>query len=250
MKHTATVIVTIFLVFFLVACERPAPGGGGDDQPSPLPPTATTTAGLPTLVISSPEETAPADTPILEEPTTQPVEEIAEEPTAEAPTEETGETPPEETTEEPTDETSTEETTEEPPIEAEPTATPPIIIPAGGITHTVQPGDTLYDISLAYGVSIEVIAQANNMSNPDALLSVGDILVIPDSNSVTEDDTQDGTTDTVGERTHIVQRGENLFRIGLSYGFTIEELASYNGITDPTRLSVGQEIKIPPPKDE
>lgn len=53
-------------------------------------------------------------------------------------------------------------------------------------------------------------------------------------------------TASTGEIIHIVQPGENLYRIGLQYGFTFQELANYNGITNPDRLEVGQQIKIPP----
>ncbi|HEY1409065.1 MAG TPA: LysM peptidoglycan-binding domain-containing protein [Promineifilum sp.] len=49
-----------------------------------------------------------------------------------------------------------------------------------------------------------------------------------------------------GEIIHIVQPGENLYRIGLRYGFTYQELAAYNGITNPNALEVGQQIRIPP----
>ncbi len=53
-------------------------------------------------------------------------------------------------------------------------------------------------------------------------------------------------TSPTGEIIHTVQAGENLFRIGLRYGFTIQELATYNGIANPDVLSVGQQIRIPP----
>jgi LysM repeat protein len=53
-------------------------------------------------------------------------------------------------------------------------------------------------------------------------------------------------TSSTGETIHIVQPGDNLFRIGLRYGFTYQELAAYNGITNPDSLTVGQQIKIPP----
>lgn len=46
--------------------------------------------------------------------------------------------------------------------------------------------------------------------------------------------------------THVVNPGENLFRIGLRYGVHFTILASYNGIPDPTRIFVGQCIGIPP----
>ncbi|MBW7944251.1 LysM peptidoglycan-binding domain-containing protein [Patescibacteria group bacterium] len=45
---------------------------------------------------------------------------------------------------------------------------------------------------------------------------------------------------------HVVQQGENLFRIGLRYGFTPEELALYNSIPDPNYIVIGQQINLPP----
>ncbi len=43
---------------------------------------------------------------------------------------------------------------------------------------------------------------------------------------------------------HTVQRGENLFRIALRYGTTVAEIARLNGIADPTRIFVGQQLTI------
>jgi LysM repeat protein len=47
------------------------------------------------------------------------------------------------------------------------------------------------------------------------------------------------------EQTHVVQAGENLFRIGLQYGCSVLELSTYNGIANPNWISVGQVIRIP-----
>lgn len=44
---------------------------------------------------------------------------------------------------------------------------------------------------------------------------------------------------------HVVQRGENLFRIALSYGLTTDELAIANGITNADSIQVGQRLIIP-----
>jgi LysM repeat protein len=49
-----------------------------------------------------------------------------------------------------------------------------------------------------------------------------------------------------GERIHIVQPGENLYRIGLLYGLSWVAIAEYNGITDPNTITAGQELRIPP----
>jgi LysM repeat protein len=48
-----------------------------------------------------------------------------------------------------------------------------------------------------------------------------------------------------GGTTHVVQPGENLFRIALSYGTTWPVLAAYNGIANPNLIYVGQVLKIP-----
>ncbi len=49
-----------------------------------------------------------------------------------------------------------------------------------------------------------------------------------------------------GERVHVVQAGENLYRIGLLYALSWGAIAEYNGITDPNAITVGQELRIPP----
>lgn len=45
--------------------------------------------------------------------------------------------------------------------------------------------------------------------------------------------------------THVVSPGENLYRIALRYGVTVEALANANGLNDPTRIRPGQVLRIP-----
>ena len=45
--------------------------------------------------------------------------------------------------------------------------------------------------------------------------------------------------------THVVQTGENLFRIGLQYGLTWDAVAAANGITNPNAIYVTQVLCIP-----
>jgi lipoprotein NlpD len=45
--------------------------------------------------------------------------------------------------------------------------------------------------------------------------------------------------------THVVRRGENLYRIALHYGVSVEALMRENGIRDPRTLEVGQRLLIP-----
>lgn len=44
---------------------------------------------------------------------------------------------------------------------------------------------------------------------------------------------------------HIVQRGENLYRIAQQYGTSVNAIATANGILDPRFLEVGQRLLIP-----
>jgi LysM repeat protein len=78
---------------------------------------------------------------------------------------------------------------------------------------------------------------------------VGQQLLIPlsgdDSAAETPSETETAEPGT-GEQIHTVQAGDNLYRIGLQYGFTIEELAAYNNLANPNSLEIGQQIKIPP----
>lgn len=46
---------------------------------------------------------------------------------------------------------------------------------------------------------------------------------------------------------HVVQRGENLYRISLQYGLTVAELARANSISNPDSIYVGQRLIIPQP---
>lgn len=45
---------------------------------------------------------------------------------------------------------------------------------------------------------------------------------------------------------HVVQRGENLYRIAMRYGMTVEELSRLNGIVNPGSIQVGQRLLVAP----
>lgn len=48
-----------------------------------------------------------------------------------------------------------------------------------------------------------------------------------------------------GEQVYTVQKGDTLSKIAAKYGTTYQKLASYNGIANPNKISVGQKIRIP-----
>jgi LysM repeat protein len=125
----------------------------------------------------------------------------------------------------------------------------------GQVTHTVQAGENLYRIAKQYGTTVTAIAQANNITNPN-LIRVGQVLAIPGVSPAPDTTPVPGTTPTAtspatpapsaGGTVHIVQPGENLFRIALRYNLLTTIVAAYNNLENPGMIYVGQEIRIPP----
>lgn len=59
---------------------------------------------------------------------------------------------------------------------------------------------------------------------------------------------EENESDVSEEDVHIVQSGENLYRISLKYyqsGEYVEALAKYNGLDNPDQIYVGLQLKIP-----
>jgi LysM repeat protein len=53
--------------------------------------------------------------------------------------------------------------------------------PAGEtVSYTVQPGDTLYRLSVRFGTTVDVLVALNDIANPD-LIRVGQVLLVPAS---------------------------------------------------------------------
>lgn len=200
------------LALALVACERPINSEGGDVTADPILPA--------TLVVPT---TDPAAQPTTDPSVATAVPGDISDPATEA--------------------------TAEPGAEA--TTPPETNDPRGEVTHTVTAGDTITGLSVLYNIPVDVIVAANNLTNIDSL-EIGQQLIIPAEGTEvvnTPEPAVEATAvppTTTEERTHIVQAGENLFRIGLQYGFSVEELAAYNNIANPNVLDVGQAIKIPP----
>ena len=111
--------------------------------------------------------------------------------------------------------------------------------------HVIQVGDSLFTVAQQYNVSLDDLAAVNDL-DVNALLSPGSSLILPGVVAAGAVGASDPLTGDGEERIHIVQAGENLYRIGLVYGFTIEEIAAYNALENPDYIDVGQEIRIPP----
>jgi LysM repeat protein len=113
--------------------------------------------------------------------------------------------------------------------------------------HIVQPGETLFRISLKYGVTVAAIQAANGLVN--TLIYPGQTLIIPDPGAPAAASAQpaqpvEQSAPALADGTHIVQPGETLFKIGLKYNVSWTAIQAANGIVG-TKIYAGQRLIIP-----
>jgi LysM repeat protein len=116
--------------------------------------------------------------------------------------------------------------------------TPALAAPQGTV-YVVRWGDTLSSIAEQFGVTADAIRSANGIVGDNIV--VGQQLIIPVSPPAPTPGSGAPSTVIV----HIVQPGENLFRIALLYGTTVEAITQANGISNPWFIYVGQQLNIP-----
>lgn len=102
--------------------------------------------------------------------------------------------------------------------------------------YVVRRGDTLYSVARRYGTTVSAIMQANGLQNANRIY-VGQRLVIPGA-TLAPSFSPSGSV-------HVVQRGENLYRIALRYGTTVQALAAANNLSSTSLIYVGQRLVIP-----
>ncbi len=105
------------------------------------------------------------------------------------------------------------------------------------LRYVVQSGDNLNTIAASFGVTVEVIIVANDITDP-ALIRVGAELIIPTTAAL-------APTPTRTTRRYVVQDGDNLSTIAASFGVTADAISDANDITDPALIGVGEELIIP-----
>lgn len=106
------------------------------------------------------------------------------------------------------------------------------------IAHTVAPGDTLTALLARYHTTAEALAAANNLCNP-SLLYVGQQLIVPQGASAAFQPT------AAADAVHVVRPGQNIFRLAIQYGTTVNALISANNLEWPAPLFFGQTLRIP-----
>lgn len=121
------------------------------------------------------------------------------------------------------------------------------------LMHTVRRGENLYRIALRYGITVEAIARANGLPDPERIRA-GQILTIPraaggapprtTSQKATATKTRVLAKAPTAVRTHVVRPGDTLHSIARQNGITVGKLKTANGLRSD-RILPGQPLRIP-----
>ena len=163
------------------------------------------------------------------------------------------------------------------PIEAPPTPPPAAEIQAAA-KYNVKAGDSLGSIADGFGVMPSAIQAANDLMNPD-LLAIGQILAIPGAGNgasrssatgeqpkpavaaaaadaprtaptaiaptATPPPTPPAATPAASGAQYTAKTGDNLYSIARSFGVKPQAIQDANGLSDPTKLTIGLTLSIP-----
>ncbi|MEQ8672832.1 MAG: LysM peptidoglycan-binding domain-containing protein [Aggregatilineales bacterium] len=116
--------------------------------------------------------------------------------------------------------------------------------------YIVRTGDNLFRIAINNGLSLDQLRAANPQIRSD-VIQPGDQLLLPvagcDGETLSSDPvvTESAPASAQDQIVHIVQSGETVGQIARRYGTTIAAIALANNLSDPNRLSIGQQLIIP-----
>ena len=122
--------------------------------------------------------------------------------------------------------------------------------------YTVKPGDTLYEISKSFRVSIEALKNVNGLKGdsikPKQVLMIpsqrerkaGQIAQRPSGPTVNKASAEIIKKPAIETEAYVVQKGDSLYRISKKVGHSIEEIKTMNGL-QTIALKIGQTLLLP-----
>lgn len=122
-------------------------------------------------------------------------------------------------------------------------------------SHTVRPGDTVYDIAARYDVSVQSIVRANSLSDGGRWILPGDTLRITGGSGAVSapapgqtsgsDRTGGNGSSTSSASTVTVRAGDTLTHIAARHGTTVGKIVSTNNISNSRLIYPGQVLTLP-----
>lgn len=117
-------------------------------------------------------------------------------------------------------------------INLPPGTEPPAAAATVTTTHTVQGGETLEGIATRYGVTVSQLVSWNSLSNANHI-QPGQKLTV-----------KGGSPKSTAAMTYTVQSGDTLSQIAERFGVSTADVMSWNGVSDPSHIQVGQRLKL------
>lgn len=105
--------------------------------------------------------------------------------------------------------------------------------------YRVRQGDTLEKIARRNGTTVKRLCQLNGISQ-NKVLHPGDRLKVSGSASSTPPAKSSAATGA----TYTVRSGDTLYKIARAHGTTVKQLCHLNGISENSKLRVGQKLKV------
>jgi len=115
------------------------------------------------------------------------------------------------------------------------------------VQYTVQKGDSLASIAADHEVSIQSIAEANDLRNAN-LVQVGQVLVIPGGTGgppLTASAQPPASVEVTPATTYTVRKGDILAEIAVEHGVPAGVIVEANQLPNANLLNVGQVLIIP-----
>ncbi|WP_062133425.1 lytic transglycosylase domain-containing protein [Demequina aestuarii] len=125
-----------------------------------------------------------------------------------------------------------------------PTDSDAAAITASG-SHTVAPGDTVWDLARRYGTTVSAIITANGLDSR-AIIRDGQKLAIPGGGTATPvSSTVTIASSTTDALRHTVAGGDTVWDLARRYGTSVSSIVRANGLDSRAIIREGQSLTIP-----
>lgn len=96
------------------------------------------------------------------------------------------------------------------------------------IEHSVQPGDTIASVAATYGLSINTILWANDLSKNSVLKTGEELVILP-----------------VDGALHVVKAGDTIAGIAKTFKVKSEDIIAFNGLSSEGDVFIGDIVTVP-----
>lgn len=114
------------------------------------------------------------------------------------------------------------------------------------LIHLVNPGDTLWNIALTYGITLRELQQINPALELDKPIHLNQKITVSLKETAVTPIVKPGTSQPASSyQTHTVKAGQTAFSIARLYGVSADDIMKRNQLNLKSTLKVGDELFIP-----